>query len=172
MSELQLDCSHEVLLGLSVEFSREHRQLREGIIAISRIIEIQNASSVYKLKKDAADLESQIVAVIKGQYKGTAEELVNAIDEIQELLAKESYRCSVKVYLLVYDAQVQMTPNLTLPHMRLYTSLPFLLCACEVWPDYRHPVMKKTLLELTHEVKQDVETEFILQGKSLLDFLD
>ena len=63
-----------------------------------------------------------------------------------------------------------MTENLTLPHPEFHMKPEVLFPAAEVWADYYHPVLKKTLRELTREFANLRWGEFFEQGKTLLDF--
>ncbi|MBK7961454.1 MAG: hypothetical protein IPK04_09785 [Bdellovibrionales bacterium] len=55
----------------------------------------------------------------------------------------------MSIKLLLYDQEVIMTPELTLPHPDLQYDLLTLRLSSEVWSRYEHPVLKKTLGELS-----------------------
>ena len=50
--------------------------------------------------------------------------------------------------LLFYDDQVIQNPNLTVPHPRIEKRAFVLVPFCDLAPDWKHPVLKKTMKEL------------------------
>jgi 2-amino-4-hydroxy-6-hydroxymethyldihydropteridine diphosphokinase len=78
-------------------------------------------------------------------------------------------RC-VDIDLLFYGEISVMTPRLTLPHPELHRRPQVLIPAAEVAPDYHHPVLEKSLAELTHRFEKTPWGRYYSSGKTLLDF--
>ncbi len=82
----------------------------------------------------------------------------------------QNYPNMVDYFLVLFEDETLLTPQLTLPHPDLHL-LPFwLIPAAEVWSDAPHPVLSKSLHDLVGEHDWGTWGEFYAQGKTLLDF--
>ncbi|MBQ6068647.1 MAG: 2-amino-4-hydroxy-6-hydroxymethyldihydropteridine diphosphokinase [Bacteroidales bacterium] len=57
----------------------------------------------------------------------------------------------IDIDLIFYDQLVIDTPDLTLPHPRMHLRRFVLQPLCDIAPQYRHPIINKTLTELLDE---------------------
>ena len=87
------------------------------------------------------------------------EDMLTRMQAIEKRLGRERPANAKKRYtsrtmdidLLFYDNQVIDTPILTLPHPRIAERMFVLDLLCEVMPEFRHPVVGKTMKELKIE---------------------
>lgn len=95
---------------------------------------------------------------------GTAlepEAVLDAIQQIERELGRPDHRSeyatdgrrlyrsrTIDIDILFYDSEIINTERLTIPHPRLAERRFALEPAAEIWPDYRHPILKISLKEL------------------------
>ena len=99
---------------------------------------------------------------------------LSAKEFAKKLLYTQNYLLSftgpdrVKLTLLALDLETLMVPDLTLPHPSLHIDPLVIRCATEVWGNFEHPILKKSLHELARSLPPITNAEFMLQGKSLV----
>jgi 7,8-dihydro-6-hydroxymethylpterin-pyrophosphokinase len=157
--------NHQALVHFATDLVGGTPLARSLVIELNKIGQILAFSSVYKryLATNRADLNAKIEAVFRIGTDCAADELLwhfrRFIKDKKTLLN-----------LLSYDDLVVLSPQLTLPHPSLHTDFLIIRCASEVWPQFEHPIMEKTLSEISSLALPAVDVEFFLQGKSLVDF--
>ncbi len=60
---------------------------------------------------------------------------------------------TLDIDILFYDDRVIDTPRLTIPHPRMHQRLFALEPLAEIAPDYCHPILRKNIMELLHNLK-------------------
>ncbi|MBN8535671.1 MAG: hypothetical protein J0M15_01340 [Deltaproteobacteria bacterium] len=126
--------------------------------------DIEKVSSVFKRRTNKlSDLYDLQEFVAKVRTTIPSMELKVKIN-IQKLNSYNSF----KIELLAYDGETKITPQLTLPHPNLYLDSLILHCSAEIWPEYIHPIYRKTLK--TCDLERNIEgLDFLYQGKFFLD---
>ena len=124
-----------------------------------RFVEI---SSIYKRFKsvDHVDLNASMEFVVKIITQLEPEKTMEVLDTVDK---------RAQVMLLAFDDLILMSPRLTLPYPELHTDSLIIHCAAEAWGQYEHPVYQKTLSEISRGARVSIDTEFFLQGRTLLD---
>jgi hypothetical protein len=120
-------------------------------------------SSVYKRERSADQKNSELVVALKVSSFLPKKELVNRLSELH---LKEA-GASAETILLTLNHDVWMHPGGSLPDLRLAKDRLFLRCAAEVWGDYEHPILAKTLTELVKLYPALDTIEFFAQGTYL-----
>lgn len=149
------------LVQVSCNVTRGTKGLVNILSELVKKNKILSISSVYKRKEiSQAELEAQYVLIICCEHEGTWV-------EAQNNLKIESRRGAVK--MLVFEKEVIMTPEMTLPSPDLHTDPIAILAATEVWPGYVHPIYKRPLSQLVSMGQRSDQGEFLFQGHALLE---
>ena len=118
-------------------------------------------SSLYETaawgKTDQSDFLNQILLV---ETNFGPEALLNAILSIEERggrkrTVKNAPR-TIDIYILFYNNLVLEKPGLSIPHPRIADRRFVLEPLDEISPDFKHPVLKKTIHQLLLECKDEL----------------
>ncbi|MBC7371077.1 MAG: hypothetical protein H7326_05900 [Bdellovibrionaceae bacterium] len=159
------DQKHQSLVHIAVDLVGGTALAQDIVRNLSRVGEVSAISSVYKryLGSNRVDLNSNIETVVRFETNC-------AVDELLWHFKQFSRDKKVSLNLLSYDDLVVLSPQLTLPNPSMHTDMLIVRCASEAWPEYQHPIMMKTLSEIARTAMPSTDSEFFLQGKSLVDF--
>lgn len=165
MEEMNAQC----LVGLEVAVLRGIDVLKKSVENISEFGDILAISSIIRSSKiqGMQNPDPHIYVVLKIVTDKSASEVVAQLLKIEEYFLKEYFSKNFKALLLTHSELMSLTPSLLIPHPKLAQSKSFLIGAVEVWGQYQHPILNKSLQSLLNENDmQDVE--FIAQGKLLI----
>jgi 7,8-dihydro-6-hydroxymethylpterin-pyrophosphokinase len=154
--------SHGALLHFSTDLVGGPSRIQSLLYSMSESIRPVEISSIYKKFKsdEHVDLNASMEFVAKVITQLSPEMLV----ELLKALDKKS-----QVLLLTFDDLILMSPSLTLPYPELHIDPLIIHCAAEAWGQYEHPVYQKTLSEISRGTRVSIDTEFFLQGRTLID---
>ena len=152
--------------------------LRETLKVLKQKLKIMELSSVYLVKMVEGSREVHHL-VEKGSFEGlavvflvrgevTAKELLSHLKDMEKQIDR-GYEKSAKLKLLTFNQLIKMTPDLHLPHPGFHLKPEELIPAAEIAPQFIHPVLKKSLFDLSKNLKAQAWGQFYAQGKSLLD---
>jgi 2-amino-4-hydroxy-6-hydroxymethyldihydropteridine diphosphokinase len=175
-----MENKNRVLISVKVFSHRGTSQLREALKNIQRNIFIESVSSVYQVDRAAEswaglrDIQKEerlegLVLVVMGSTAQSAEETLRKLENIEMEMQREVLRRTISLNLLVFNTELINLPGLTVPHPEMHLRPEDVVPAVEVWPEYKHPVLKKSLQELSNEFKHTKWGEFYTQGAPLLD---
>lgn len=149
------------LAQISMNVTRGTSGLVDILSEVLQKNKILAISSVYKRKEIfQAELEAQYVVVICCEQEGPW-------PEAQKNLKTISRRGQIQ--LLVFEKEVLMTPEMTLPSPYLQSDPIAIMAPAEVWPGYVHPIYKKPLSTLVGHGQRSDRGEFLFQGRQLLE---
>lgn len=158
------------LIGVSFPWIETVDLARRVLEALKNVVEVIEITSLMKRRsQSASDFDSTIEFVIAISTLMPSHVLASKCLEISKKVERKRSDSHVHLELLVYDREVLMTPELTLPHPSLQYDALTLRLSCEIWSRYEHPILKKTLRELADSRSQDLDVEFVMQGQNLLD---
>ncbi len=157
--------NHQTLVHIVTDLVGGTPVAQSLVAEMAKVGEITAVSSVYKryLSNSRVDLNANIEAVAR---LGTDCE----VDELLWYFKQYVKDKQAALNLLSYDDLVVLSPQLTLPHPALHTDFLIVRCASEAWRQFEHPIMQKTLGEITSLTFPATDAEFFMQGKSLIAF--
>ena len=146
--------NHTVYLALGSNLGNRLENLQQAIAALSPQMDVKAKSHVYETPpwgyEDQPKFYNQVV---KADTYVQPEPLLKHIKRLETALGRQvSFQNGprlIDIDLLFYDQVVLSTPLLTLPHPRLQERGFVLLPLMEIVPDFVHPVLKKSVREMT-----------------------
>lgn len=121
-----------------------------------------SCSGIYKTKTQLKNL-GQFEFVLKVLNKDSAENISkNILNVFKDF---EQVECT----LLSHGGNISWSPKVLLPHPDLINDQTALICAAELCPDYFHPILKKTLIQILDEKDEEYDAEFFGSSRTLLD---
>lgn len=170
----------DVLISLKSFSGRGVQRLSEAIHKLQKIVKVEKLSSVFKVSRQAESFMSialedgeeelegfAIVLAIK--FDGPTVQLSELMGRLETELTDQVTRRVVSVNVLAVKNEVLKTPQLTLPHPEFHLRPEELILACELWPEYEHPILHRPLREIAQSLPNKVWGEFHCQGQTLLD---
>lgn len=160
--------STEVLIYLQLDLLNGESKIGKVVDYLHGQGRVISISTIYKRYRSdvQTDLSANIELVIRHASEITVDQYVERLKHIRVINQSVDSKAKLNIELLNYGAMVSMTPLLTLPSPLLLTDEVVRKCAAEVWGDYQHPIMRKTLAEMAAEVRLESNTEFFRQGTS------
>ncbi len=143
---------------------------KQGIESILKTVEeigpdpiIESSSMVYKRDDPSHRIEIAADCVFKIKTSLRIEKLNAYLKNLESFCQSQSLQ-EVHFKILAYEQEVHLIPDLNVPWPSLFEDFLILKCATEVWPDYVHPILKRTLLQLLSEKSAKPDFEFLRQG--------
>ncbi len=155
---------HNVFLGTGGNIGNKHKNFDEVVKIINKELgEIIRSSSVYETPPWGFESENPFwnqVLLIKTEYSPT--ELLDQIEKIENrfgrIREKGKYSSrKMDIDILFFDEEIINTETLTIPHPLLQKRLFVLVPLAEIAPDFVHPVLKKTSVEMLNNCEDKSE---------------
>ena len=124
----------------------------------ARLGEIVSMSGMYESKPWGFESENNFInQVVELNSSLASEEILNNTQEIEGLLGREQKSATgyssrpIDIDILFYDDITLSMTNLSIPHPRLHERMFTLVPLSEKWEHWMHPVLGKTVKQLTEE---------------------
>lgn len=150
----------KVYVGLGSNLGNREKYLVSAINRIDscREICVVNKSSFYETKPVGGSPQPDYVnCVIELDTEIEPQSLLEEFKGIElELGRKPGIRWGPRVIdidILLYGNKVINDSNLKIPHESMHKRIFVLEPLCEISPDFKHPVLRKTIFELLKELK-------------------
>ncbi|HEX2992123.1 MAG TPA: 2-amino-4-hydroxy-6-hydroxymethyldihydropteridine diphosphokinase [Anaerolineales bacterium] len=156
--------THTVYLALGSNLGDRHENLRQAVAALSPQIDIKAKSHIYET--DPWGYEDQpkfLNMAVRGLTYLEPEPLLKHLKRLEIALGRHMTFAngprSIDIDILFFDDLILDTPLLTLPHPRLHERGFVLLPLMDIAPDLIHPLLKKSIRELTASSNLDGITQ-------------
>ena len=145
-------------LGSNLGDRRKHLITAINRIDVCEGIRVVNRSGFYETKPVGGPPQPDFInCVVELETKNGPLELLAELKEIESALGrKPGVRWGpreIDIDVLLYGNKVIKSGNLTIPHENMHKRFFVLGPLCEISPDLKHPVFKKTILDLLKELK-------------------
>lgn len=154
---------HNSTLLLGGNIGDTEALLNEAINHISKLGVITKKSKIYA--SEAWGFESDnnflnIAIIIKTNF--SAEDLLSKLQKIEAEMGRirlgNGYASrTMDIDIIFYDNIIINSDKLEIPHPRLHERMFTLKCLMDILPDYNHPVLNKSITELTKSCTDNIK---------------
>lgn len=171
----------EFLISLKLMSGRNPDRLKDFLKRLSEYVEWDGISAIYRVVRSADSFQGireirgeetldGFACVAKGATWLEPLDFLNKIQLVERLESDQRFKRSFSCNCLVYGESVIRTPQLTLPHPEFHFNPEEAIPAAELWPSYEHPILKRSLAEISRDFVSKPWGEYYGPGQPLLDF--
>ena len=152
--------NHIIYLALGTNLGDRIANLRAAIEALSPEINVIAESKVYETPPWGYENQPAFLNMaVKGETALEPESLLKRLKQLEVQLGREqSFHWGprlIDIDILFYDNLILKSESLIIPHPRLHERAFVLVPLTDIAPDFIHPVLKKTIKELSVGVNID-----------------
>jgi 2-amino-4-hydroxy-6-hydroxymethyldihydropteridine diphosphokinase len=145
-----------VYLGLGSNLGDRRANLAEAVSRFPEALHLRRASALYETEPwGYTDQPKFLNQVVEAETNLTPTDLLETIKAIEEALGREvNFRYGprlIDIDILFYNDLVWQTDTLTVPHPNLHERPFVLIPMAELAPDFRHPLLGRSMRELADE---------------------
>ena len=141
-----------LLLGSNMGDSEQMLAVATNMIE-KNIGNLTKSSSIYRTaawgKEDQPDFLNQIIIVLSSLSSSTVlKEMFDIEKEMGRVRTTKNAARVIDIDMLFFNDEIIQTENLTVPHKQIQNRRFVLVPLAEISPDFEHPILKKSSLEL------------------------
>ena len=141
-----------LLLGSNMGDSEQMLAVATSMIK-KNIGKLEKSSSIYRTaawgKEDQPDFLNQIIIVLSSLSSSTLLKEIFVIEkEMGRVRTTKNAARVIDIDMLFFNDEIIQTENLTVPHKQIQNRRFVLVPLAEIAPDFLHPILKKSALEL------------------------
>lgn len=154
----------DIFIGLGSNLGDLGGNLQEALVLLEKWgISVIRSSSIYKTAPVGYDAQPDFYnMVVKAETRFSPEEVLNILHTIERALGRVRDKNSlpsgprtIDLDLLFFNDQIINKEELRVPHPRAHERRFVLVPMAEIAPDFLHTLLKKTMLELVQECKDN-----------------
>lgn len=150
--------SETVYLGLGSNLGDREGNIAKALRSLAQEMSIEQVSSIYETEPIGYREQPWFLnAVCRGLTSLDPFSLLHLIKEIEGELGRVTLFPDapriIDIDILFYGDEILATEDLTIPHPKITERLFVLVPLAEIAPELIHPVAKKPIKELVHEVQ-------------------
>lgn len=170
---------NDIIIAVSSPSSRGVGVLQKVVADLAVQSKIFKISSIYQVNRKRSDHQSirslrsndwaqdfEVVIWLKSVL--TPHVWIEKIKQVEEKHSMKNLNQNVGCQLIFFGDETMMTPQITVPHPEVHRRSVTLDLIAEIWPDKTHPILKKTVYELSQSAKERELGEFFSTGSDLL----
>ena len=142
-----------VFIALGSNLGDRSAYLAQGRRALAELIRIEQVSAIYETPPwGPVEQPAYLNQVVRGTCNLPPEALLASLKDIEQHAGRtEGVRYGPRVLdldILFYGQWIMVTEKLVIPHARIAERAFVLVPLVEIAPDWRHPVLNKSVTEL------------------------
>jgi len=146
-----------VYLGLGSNLGKRVENVQKAIKLIQQKVTVVNVSSLYDTQPVGYVTQPNFInAACEVNTSFTPQELLSTVKKIEKDMGRIPNFINgpriIDIDILLYNDSIIISPELTIPHPHLMERAFVLIPLAEIAPEMKHPVNKKTIQELLHEL--------------------
>lgn len=154
---------NKVILLLGGNIGDRSKYIGDSISDISKLGNISARSSIYESEAWGFESENNFLnQAIELETIIGALDLLKELQKIENNLGRKRHgnvytSRKIDIDILFYNTEIITTQDLIIPHPRMHKRLFTLKCVMDIIPNYVHPVLKMSIIELEKECNDTVK---------------
>ncbi|MDD2890613.1 MAG: 2-amino-4-hydroxy-6-hydroxymethyldihydropteridine diphosphokinase [bacterium] len=152
---------NNIYLGIGSNLGDRLANIKTAIKELSSFVEIKKSSSIYETSPWGHKKQPDFLnCVVYGATSLKPLELLEKLQSIEKLLKKDPKKekfgpRTIDMDILFYNDESIIFPDIIIPHPLLHLRKFVLVPMNELNPAFIHPVLKRTISVLLHDLKSD-----------------
>ncbi len=159
--------SEKIFIGIGTNLGNREANCVEALLRISRFARVEKVSPLYKTEPVGVEGDHPFffnaVAVIEVEKASAPEEFLLELQNVEKNMGRTEKGSHnpriIDLDILLYGNTVTESENLKIPHPLMHLRRFILEPMSRVAPDFRHPVLGRTVAEMLENLKDKSSVE-------------